>query len=110
MPIYEYLCGTCGCRFERKQHFDEEAIALCPHCRGKSRRVIHSIPVIYKGSGFYTTDYRKETSSSGETASKAATKLETKPVADSGTKPETKTETKSETESSSKKESPSNKN
>ena len=60
MPIYEYECGVCQCRFERKQSFDEEPVAMCPECQGKSRRVLHSIPVIFKGSGFYITDSRKD--------------------------------------------------
>ena len=59
MPIYEYECGVCGARFERKQRFDEEPIAACPECEGKARRVIHSVPIIFKGSGFYITDSRK---------------------------------------------------
>jgi len=59
MPIYEYECGSCHHRFERKQKFDEEPVAMCPKCGGKSRRVIHSTPVIFKGSGFYITDSRK---------------------------------------------------
>ena len=59
MPIYEYECNLCHCRFERKQRFDEEPIAMCPKCQGKARRVIHSVPIIFKGSGFYTTDNRK---------------------------------------------------
>ncbi|MFQ5996368.1 MAG: FmdB family zinc ribbon protein [Dehalococcoidales bacterium] len=59
MPTYEYECGVCQRRFERKQSFDEEPVAMCPECRGKARRVIHSIPVIFKGSGFYITDSRK---------------------------------------------------
>ena len=59
MPIYEYECGLCHFHFERKQGFDEEPVAVCPECQGKARRVIHSIPVIFKGSGFYTTDNRK---------------------------------------------------
>ena len=60
MPIYEYECGVCQCRFERKQKFDEEPVAMCPKCEGKARRVIHSVPVIFKGSGFYITDSRKD--------------------------------------------------
>ncbi len=60
MPIYEYECGTCHFRFERKQSFDEEPVAMCPECQGKARRVIHSTPVIFKGSGFYITDSRKK--------------------------------------------------
>ena len=59
MPIYEYECGLCGFCFERKQRFDEEPVARCPKCQGKTRRVIHSVPIVFKGSGFYTTDSRK---------------------------------------------------
>jgi putative FmdB family regulatory protein len=59
VPTYEYECGVCQSRFERKQSFNEEPVAMCPECRGKAQRVIHSIPVIFKGSGFYITDSRK---------------------------------------------------
>ena len=59
MPVYEYECDICQSRFERKQGFDAEPVAMCPECQGKARRVINSIPVIYKGSGFYITDSRK---------------------------------------------------
>ena len=59
MPIYEYECNVCHFHFERKQRFDEEPIAMCPKCQGKARRVINSVPIIFKGSGFYTTDNRK---------------------------------------------------
>ena len=59
MPTYEYECSLCHFHFERKQGFDEEPIAMCPKCQGKARRVIHSVPVIFKGSGFYITDSRK---------------------------------------------------
>ena len=59
MPTYEYECGLCDYLFERKQRFDEEPVAICPKCQGKTRRVIHSVPVIFKGSGFYVTDNRK---------------------------------------------------
>ena len=59
MPIYDYECSLCHFRFERKQRFDEEPVAICPRCQGKARRVLHSIPDIFKGSGFYVTDNRK---------------------------------------------------
>jgi len=59
VPTYEYECSLCNHLFERKQRFDEEAVAMCPECQGKSSRVIHSVPVIFKGSGFYITDNRK---------------------------------------------------
>ncbi len=60
MPVYEYECGDCQVHFERNQSFDAEPLAMCPECRGKARRIIHSIPIIFKGSGFYTTDSRKK--------------------------------------------------
>ncbi len=59
MPIYEYECGICQCRFEQRQTFDEEPVAMCPKCDGKARRIINSVPVHFKGSGFYITDSRK---------------------------------------------------
>jgi len=58
MPIYEYECSKCNYHFDRKQRFDEEPVAACPECQGDVRRVFHSIPVIFKGGGFYTTDSR----------------------------------------------------
>ena len=59
MPVYEYECSQCKSHFERKQRFDAETVAICPSCQGKARRVIHSTPVIFKGSGFYITDSRR---------------------------------------------------
>jgi len=59
VPTYEYECSLCHFRFERKQRFDDEPVAMCPECQGKARRVLHSVPIIFKGSGFYTTDNRK---------------------------------------------------
>ena len=71
MPYYEYECCECEYRFERKQRFDEEPVAVCPRCKGKAQRVIHSVPVIFKGSGFYVTDNRKfrDTEKGGEPVS-----------------------------------------
>jgi len=59
VPLYEYECAECCHTFERRQRFDEEPVAMCPSCGGKSRRVIHATPIIFKGSGFYVTDNRK---------------------------------------------------
>ena len=60
MPIYDYECETCGFCFERKQKFDEEPISVCLRCGEKARRVINSVPIIFKGSGFHITDHRKD--------------------------------------------------
>ncbi len=66
MPIYEYECSLCHFHFERRQSFDEEPVAICPKCQGKTRRVFQSAPIIFKGSGFYVTDNRQ-----GDPAEKA---------------------------------------
>jgi putative FmdB family regulatory protein len=66
MPIYDYECSQCQFRFEEKQRFDEAPLDTCPQCQGRLRRVIHSTPLIFKGSGFYITDSR-QSRGSGET-------------------------------------------
>ena len=59
MPIYEYKCDSCSFRFEKRQGFDDEPVAICPRCERLAHRVFHPAPVIFKGSGFYVTDNRK---------------------------------------------------
>jgi len=59
VPIYEYECNSCRYRFELRQRFDDKPVARCPVCQGTSRRVFYPAPIIFKGSGFYVTDYRK---------------------------------------------------
>jgi putative FmdB family regulatory protein len=67
VPIYEYECGNCRCHFDRRQSFADEAVAACPECQGRAHRIMRSVPVIFKGSGFYVTDSRKgsDTGSAG---------------------------------------------
>ena len=59
MPIYEYECRKCGHRFDVMQSFSDPPPASCGNngCRGKVRKVISPPAVIFKGSGFYVTDY-----------------------------------------------------
>ena len=57
MPRYDYRCIECDNYFELRQSFSEAGKGTCPQCSGEGRRVYHAVPVIYKGSGFYTTDY-----------------------------------------------------
>ena len=59
MPVYEYECRKCLFRFEVKRHFGEDGATPCPQCRGDARRLFSPVPIIFKGSGFYVTDHRK---------------------------------------------------
>jgi putative FmdB family regulatory protein len=80
MPIYEYECEKCHSRFELKRSFGEDGNANCPECRGKACRIFTSVPVIFKGSGFYVTDNKK--SNPASTTEKSEKKDEApKPVA-----------------------------
>ena len=60
MPRYDYECESCHHRFELRQSFDSEPVAACPECQNRSTRKFHSVPIVFKGSGFYKTDSRKE--------------------------------------------------
>jgi putative FmdB family regulatory protein len=59
MPIYEYECEKCACRFELKRRFSEDAGSpCCPKCQGKVRQLFSPSVILFKGSGFYVTDSR----------------------------------------------------
>jgi putative FmdB family regulatory protein len=59
MPIYVYVCDTCGLRFERRQSMLAQPLVDCPECEGHVQRVVQPVGVVFRGSGFYVTDRRK---------------------------------------------------
>lgn len=63
MPLYEYQCTECGVRFERQQSFKDAPVATCPECGGDVRRLIGPVGIVFKGSGFYSTDSKSKSSS-----------------------------------------------
>jgi putative FmdB family regulatory protein len=70
MPTYEYECDSCGISFERLQRISDDPIRKCPECGGKVRRLISSGGgLVFKGPGFYATDYGSGSSAS-DTGSK----------------------------------------
>jgi putative FmdB family regulatory protein len=83
MPVYTYRCDSCGVQFERHQSFTDAPLKNCPECRKKSlRRVISPVRVVFKGSGFYSTDHRPSAASATPPA-----KDEAKPAAKSSEAP-----------------------
>ena len=58
MPIYGYRCASCGHQFETMQKVSDEPLKVCPQCQGKLTKILYPTGVIFKGSGFYTTDYK----------------------------------------------------
>jgi putative FmdB family regulatory protein len=103
MPIYEYLCETCGKKFEVLQKFSDEPLQIHEDCGGKLEKLISTSALQFKGSGWYVNDYAK-----GKTANKPGeTKVDGKSdsgKSDSGgeAKSETKAESKSETKTEAK--------
>ena len=64
MPTYEYECDKCGNHFERFQNMNDEPIKDCPECGGQVTRLIGTgAGIIFKGSGFYATDYKQQSAS-----------------------------------------------
>jgi putative FmdB family regulatory protein len=63
MPTYEYQCDVCHDHFERFQQMTDEPLTKCPGCGGPVRRLIGTgAGILFKGSGFYATDYAKSSS------------------------------------------------
>ena len=61
MPTYEYECRECKERFEVFQSMTASPIEACPKCKGRVERLIGGgAGIIFKGSGFYATDYKKK--------------------------------------------------
>jgi putative FmdB family regulatory protein len=76
MPTYDYVCDACEHEFEEFQSFSEEPLTKCPKCgRKKLRRLFGTgAAVLFKGSGFYETDYRSESYKSAAKADQDAAK------------------------------------
>lgn len=94
MPTYEYQCNACGHRFDELQSFSDAPLKKCPACKkNKLQRLIGTgAAILFKGSGFYQTDYRSESYKSAASADKPAEKSEktdttAKPAATETAKP-----------------------
>ena len=70
MPTYEYECTKCGHTFEKFQSMRDKPVQRCPVCRHKVRKLLGAgAGIIFKGSGFYETDYKKKTGKPSKEAS-----------------------------------------
>jgi putative FmdB family regulatory protein len=117
MPTYEYVCSKCGHEFEKFQSIADKPLAKCPEdlCGRKKwgrgavkRKIGGGAGLIFKGSGFYITDYRSEGYKSAakkeSESSKPASSESSKSSSSTENKPATKTENKPTKSSAAKKE------
>lgn len=80
MPTYQYECQKCRHNFEKFQSMKDRPLTTCPKCKGRVKRLIGGgAGIIFKGSGFYTTDYRSD-------SYKSAVKKDKEPASSSSEK------------------------
>jgi putative FmdB family regulatory protein len=83
VPTYDYRCAACGHELEEFQSMHEPALKKCPKCKKNKleRQIGSGAGILFKGGGFYQTDYRSESYKSGETSEKGDGKAPTAPEA-----------------------------
>ena len=108
MPIYGYRCGNCGHEFEVLQKMSDAPLKTCPKCSGQLAKMVYAAGIVYKGSGYYSTDYQKggkaastASSNGAKSDSDSSSSSDTKPAGESSAKPESKSESKTSESSSS---------
>lgn len=93
MPVYEYLCSSCGKTYEFTQRFSDKPIKACPECKGSLKKLISNTSFILKGSGWYKTDYPPTGRTDAIKTEKAETAPEKPPaLSDNGSKASSKKE------------------
>lgn len=98
MPIYEYVCQSCGKKTEVLQGFKDKPLKICPHCGGKLKKAISAPAIQFKGSGWYVTDYAR-----GGGGKKEGKKSSSSDSGDSESKKEKPAETKTDSKKDTKK-------
>ncbi len=99
MPTYSYRCTACDHAFDIQQAFTDDALSVCPECKGALRKVFNTIGVTFQGSGFYRTDSRaeasgaKKSSGSSSSSSSSTTSSATPAAKPAAKKPEKKATT-----------------
>lgn len=103
MPLYAYKCTNCEHEFEVRQRFSDKPLTECPVCGGHIRRVIGSVGIVFKGSGFYVTDNRNGKSNGylNGGANKTDTKTEAEKPSENISNISTPSQGKSDTAASS---------
>jgi putative FmdB family regulatory protein len=107
MPIYGYRCEQCGHEVEVLQAMSDEPLRVCPNCMGPLRKMVYPAGIIFKGSGYYTTDYKAAGSASrhGDSDAAASSSSSSDGGSETAAKSTSTTESKSESKSDSKSES-----
>jgi putative FmdB family regulatory protein len=87
VPTYEYLCQDCSYQFELKQSIKDEPVATCSRCGKSVRRIISAPAIMFKGSGWYITDYSEKMKPPAGESPGSTAPAKKEPAADAGTTP-----------------------
>ena len=92
MPTYDYICDSCKHEFEAFESIKADPQTLCPSCHEKTprRKIGAGAAILFKGSGFYQTDYRSDSYKASAKADKApdsAPKSDSSPKSEASSKP-----------------------
>ena len=105
MPTYSYKCNHCNHQFDQRQRMADDPLTECPVCNGRIRRVVSSVGIVFKGSGFYITDNRNGKSDSNSTKKEKSKDSDSQSKSENKEKSETQKESKaSSTKKAAKKE------
>lgn len=97
MPIYLYRCENCGVQFERQQKFTDQPLTRCPECNKKTLHKVYTpVGIIFKGSGFYSTDNRSSSGNNSRSTTKVSDTEKKAETATASTSAETTSTTNSE--------------
>ena len=96
MPTYDYECAACGNQMEVFQGINDAILTKCPKCKKKKLKRLFGAggAIVFKGSGFYQTDYRSDSYKKAASADKPADSAPSESKSKSDTKSEQKTESK----------------
>ena len=80
MPTYEYICKTCGYEFEEFQNMSAEPLKICPKCNNEIvRKIGIGAGLVFKGSGFYITDYKNKKTFAKENTTPSSSEKKSSP-------------------------------
>jgi putative FmdB family regulatory protein len=81
MPVYTYRCENCGVQFDRFQSFKDPVLTRCPECNKKALRKVYTpVGIVFKGSGFYSTDHRSASGSFNRSSKSGESEKKDEPV------------------------------
>lgn len=110
MPTYEYLCQDCSYKFEVKQSIKDDPVATCSQCGRSVNRIISAPAIMFKGSGWYVTDYSEKMKPPAGESSESTSSSKKDTTADAGAPPTAPAAEKTTTPSSPSASSPASGN